>query len=233
VGQKLVSPAAYWRRRVVSLATSLAVLTLLAWGANWALASIQASARGAPQAYTSHVAARHTRVRAEPALTGEAADLGFRQRPTTTQPAPPSAPSTTPSPAPGQQPCVVLTIRSGQSKYGPGQPATFEVRAVSTRSRPCRVNLGSRFASVVVSSAGTPIWDSSSCLRGTGSRVVTLRRGVPAFLRVTWDRRTSLSGCPGKGKAAPSGSYTAAAFDGQLRSDPTAFVLSGRAAPVH
>jgi hypothetical protein len=62
--------------------------------------------------------------------------------------------------------------------------------------------------------------------------VVVLRRGVPADLRITWDRRTSLSGCPGQGRAAPAGTYTVAAFDGQLRSRATSFVLSGRAPAV-
>ena len=44
----------------------------------------------------------------------------------------------------------------------------------------------------IVDSAGTPMWDSASCIRGTGSQLVTLRRGAPASLAVTWDRRTSL-----------------------------------------
>jgi len=105
---------------------------------------------------------------------------------------------------------------------------TFVIGAATARSRPCRVDLGSRFTSVVVTLAGTPLWDSSSCLRGTGSQVVTLKRGTPGFLQVTWDRRTSLSGGPGQGTTARAGTYTAAAFNGQLRSPVTTFALSGR-----
>jgi hypothetical protein len=139
-----------------------------------------------------------------------------------------------PSAGPLRQACasgaVVLTLRSARYRYGQGALVTFVVGAVSSGSRPCRVDLGSRFVSVVVASAGTPIWDSSSCLRGTGSQVVMLRRGVPAVLRVTWDRRTSLSSCPGQGSAVRAGTYTAAAFYGQLRSHTVSFVLSGRGA---
>jgi len=124
---------------------------------------------------------------------------------------------------------VLLTLRSAQHGYGPGDQVTFVVGAGSTSSWPCRLDLGSRFTSVVAS-GGTPLWDSSSCLRGTGSRVVTLRRGAPAFLRITWDRRTPLSGCPGQGAAAEAGTYTAAAFNGQVRSQATTFVLSGQGA---
>jgi hypothetical protein len=124
---------------------------------------------------------------------------------------------------------VTLTLRSAQHRYGRGELAAFVVGAISAARRPCRLDLGSRFVSVVVASGGTPIWDSSSCLRGTGSQVVTLRRGIPAFLRVSWDRRTSLSGCPRQGKAVRAGTYTATAFDGRLRSRTTTFVLSGAA----
>jgi hypothetical protein len=123
---------------------------------------------------------------------------------------------------------VRLTIRSARHRYGPGEQVTFVVGAVSTGSRPCRLDLGSKFTSVVVASGGVPLWDSSSCLRGSGFWVVTLRRGAPAFLRVTWDRRTSLSGCPGQGTGVRPGSYTAAAFNGQIHSQATTFVLSGR-----
>jgi hypothetical protein len=125
---------------------------------------------------------------------------------------------------------VLLTLRSARHRYRPGEQVTFVVGAVSTSSRPCRLDLGSRFTSVVVASGGTPLWDSSSCLRGTGSRVVMLKRGAPAVLRITWDRRTPLSGCPGQGTAAEAGTYTAAAFNGQLRSQATTFVLSGQGA---
>jgi hypothetical protein len=79
--------------------------------------------------------------------------------------------------------------------------------------------------SVVVASAGTPLWDSASCPRGTSSRVVTLRRGVPAVFQVSWDRRTSISGCQGQGRLSRAGRYTAAAFEGQVRSQNMTFVL--------
>jgi hypothetical protein len=104
------------------------------------------------------------------------------------------------------------------------------IGAVSTRSRPCRFDLGSKFTSVVVAFGGAPLWDSSSCLRGSGIREVMLRRGAPAFLQITWDQRTSMSGCPGQGTAVKAGTYTVAAFNGQIRSPATAFVVSGRGA---
>jgi hypothetical protein len=128
---------------------------------------------------------------------------------------------------------VRLTLRTTQHRYGTGQQVTFVIGAVTTGNRPCRVDLGPRFTSVVVASAGTPLWDSSSCLRGTGSQVLLLKRGAPGSLQVTWDRRTSLSGCPGQGTTARAGTYTAAAFNGQLHSPTTTFTLSGRGLGGH
>ena len=234
MGQKLVSPATYWRRRVVALAAGLAVLGLPIWAVNQALGGSRAPGQGSPRSYASDV----TRPSASPR-----AGRGHRQapgrqtgdpgsRPRARPSAVPRGASPSPSPRPGWQSCaggaVLLTLRSARHRYGPGERVTFVVGAASTRSRACRLDLGSRFTSVVVAARGTPLWDSSSCLRGTGSRVVMLRRGDPAFLRVTWDRRTSLSGCPGRGAAVAAGTYTAAAFNGQLRSQATTFVLSGR-----
>jgi hypothetical protein len=123
---------------------------------------------------------------------------------------------------------VLLTIHSARHRYRPGERVTFVVGAVSARRRPCRVDLGAKFTSVVVASGDTPLWDSSSCLRGTGSQVVMLRRGAPASHTITWDQKTSLSGCQGQGTAVRAGTYTAAAFNGRLRSQATTFVLSGR-----
>ena len=227
MGQKLVSPATYWRRRVVVIAVSVAVLGFPIWAVNEALGGSKA-----PRSYTSDVAGPGTRARAGHAPAREIADLGSKPR--ARAPAVSRGVRASPSPGPGRQTCatraVLLTLRSARHRYGPGEQVTFVVGAVSTRSRPCHIDLGPRFTSVVVAFGGTPLWDSSSCLRGTGSRAVMLRRGAPAFLRVTWDRRTSLSGCPGQGTAVRAGTYTAAAFNGQRRSRATTFVLTGRSA---
>jgi hypothetical protein len=231
MGQKLVSPATYWRRRVVVLAVGVAVLGLPIWAVNKALGGSQAPGQGSPRSSAGHAAGPSPGSRAESghgqAPTRETADLGSR---------PPTRPSASPSPAarPGRQTCargaVLLTIRSARHRYRSGERVTFVIGAVSTRRRPCRVDLGAKFTSVVVASGDTPLWDSSSCLRGTGSQVVMLRRGAPAFHKVTWDRKTSLSGCQGQGTAVRAGTYTAAAFNGQLRSQDTTFALSGRGA---
>jgi hypothetical protein len=193
-------------------------------------------------------------------LAKETADLRSRQRakpqPSAPSPSPSTAPaspsaSVSPSPGSGQQPgagtapvpgagqqacatgAVVLTLHSSQSQYGSGTPVAFAIGAVSAKGQPCQVNLGPRFVSIVVDSSGTPIWDSSSCGRGTLSRVITLTRGVPAVVNITWDRRTSMTDCPGQGNAVRAGTYTAAAYYGQLHSHRITFALTGRPPAAH
>ena len=232
MAQKVVSRATYWRRRAVVLAAAVTVLGLPIWAVNEALGGSRAPGQGSARPDSGHVASAHSRAGRVPrqAPTRETADLGSGARPSA---GPPGA-SASPSTRPGRQTCamraVKLTLRSARHRYGPGEQVTFVVGAVSTRTRACRFDLGSKFTSVVVAFGGAPLWDSSSCLRGSGLRVVMLRRGAPAFLRITWDRRTSLSGCPGQGTAVRPGIYTAAAFNGQIRSPATTFVLSGRGA---
>src|SRR5690348_13509626 len=111
MGQKLVSPATYWRRRVVVLAAGVAVLGFPIWAVNEALGGSKA-----PRPDTSHVAGPSAGARAGHGHAREIADLGSKPR------ARPSAVSrdvrAAPSPGPGRQTCatraVLLTLRSAR-----------------------------------------------------------------------------------------------------------------------
>jgi hypothetical protein len=113
---------------------------------------------------------------------------------------------------------VVLTLVSPRYSYAPGAQPLFGVEAVSTGARACRFDMGSRVATVVVTSGRTRIWGSADCARGNGSREAVLTRGVPAVRWVTWDLRTSAPGCRPKGRLVRQGAYAAIAFDGLLTS---------------
>jgi len=258
MGRKPVSRATYWRRRVVVFGGGMAVLTLLVWAANSAVSVVLSGSPAADQRSAgSHAGGSAARAlggrghRQGPAR--ETAALRTRHQakpqPSAPSPSPSTAPAspgagaspspgsdqqtgTAPVPGAGQQACasgsVVLTLHSSQSQYGSGMPVNLVIGAVSSRSQPCQVNLGPRFVSIVVDSSGTPIWDSSSCGRGTLSRVFTLTQGVPAVVPITWDRRSSMTDCPGQGNAVRAGTYTAAAYYGQLHSHRITFALTGR-----
>ena len=210
MGQKLVSSATYWRRRVTVLAAGVAVLGLPIWAVNEAVGG----SHGPSRPYTGHEAGPRARSRAEPghgqAHARPATDLG--SRPQTRPSAGARGVSTSPSPRPGRQTCarsaVLLTLHSAARRYGPGEQVTFVVGAVSTRSRPCRIDLGPRFTSVVVAFGGTPMWDSSSCPRGAGSRAVMLRRGTPVGQPVP----TVAAALVQRSQSGPSGARPAVIF---------------------
>jgi hypothetical protein len=131
--------------------------------------------------------------------------------------------------APGIAPCargdVVLSLLSPRYWYERGRWPLFGVDAVSTGDRPCRFDMGSRTATVVVSAGRNRIWGSADCVEGAGSQTVVLRRGVPAVRWIYWDRATSIPGCRRTGRPVHPGAYTAIAFDGRLSSQVLVFLL--------
>jgi len=133
------------------------------------------------------------------------------------------------APAPHVPACargdVVLSLISPRYWYERGRWPLLGVDAVSTGDRPCRFDMGSRSATVVVTSGRNRIWGSADCVHGTGSQVVVLHRGVPAVRWIYWDRATSVPGCQRPGRAVREGAYTAIAFDGQLSSQVMVFLL--------
>ncbi len=120
---------------------------------------------------------------------------------------------------------VVLSLDSPRYWYQRGRWPLFGVDAVSTATRPCRFNMGSRFGTVVVASGRTRIWGSADCVHGSGSQPVVLSRGVPAVRWIYWDRATSSPGCRPPHLPVRQGAYTAIAFDGQLSSQVLVFIL--------
>jgi hypothetical protein len=222
-----VSPTTYWRRRVFVFTAGIGLLTALSWTVNGMLAAGSSADHGASAggtAATGSAAAHVSRGRAVPAPSSS--------------PRPKSVPSprrsTTHSPASGTaRACapgaVTLRLSSPQYWYQAGTTPRFTVHAVSDEGQPCRFNMGTRFVSVVIAS-DRRIWSSADCVSGSGSNTIVLVRGVPAVLRVSWDRRTSSPGCGGTSQAVAPGEYTVTAVAGSLRSRTVNLVLGAQGA---
>jgi hypothetical protein len=123
----------------------------------------------------------------------------------------------------------MLRLSSPQYWYQAGKMPRFTVHAVSKEAQPCRFNMGTEFVSVVVAS-GRRIWSSADCVSGSGSNMIVLIRGMPALLRVSWDRRTSSLGCSGTSHAVAPGEYQVTAVAGPLRSKTVNLVLGAQGA---
>src|SRR5579875_3739439 len=120
---------------------------------------------------------------------------------------------------------VVLTlVASGETFSATARPE-FTMTVVSTASRTCQFNVGPRYLSLVIESGGVREWGSGDCVRGGGSKVAMLTRGVPVQRKLTWNRTLSAPGCHLLASAARPGTYTASASDAGVHSHTVVFEL--------
>ena len=222
-----VSPTTYWRRRVLVFTVGIGLLTALSWTVNGVLAARSSTGHAASPGGTraaGSATAHVSRGRALPAPSSS-------PRP---KPVPSPHRSTIRSPAAGKAlACapggVALRLSSPQYWYQAGKMPRFTVHAVSHEGQPCRFNMGTKFVSVVIASAGR-VWSSADCVSGSGSNMIVLTRGVPAVLSVSWDRKTSSPGCGGTSHAVAPGEYQVTAVAGPLRSRTVNLVLGAQGA---
>jgi hypothetical protein len=202
-----VSNATYWRRRVVVLGVGVGLLMILSWAVNSLLATGSTghnTAAGRTLA-TRHHTARHAPARHSPVHPSPAASPSTRASHT-----PAHHKAGRSAQAPGSTSAcaasdVTLTVSSPQYWYQPGVTPRFTVRAVSTESRPCHFDMGTRAVSVAIDTpGGRLIWNSADCASGSGSHPVVLTSGSHASLRVSWDRR---AGCGSAGNLVRPGEY--------------------------
>ena len=234
----------YWRRRFMVLVTGLVVFGVLAWALSVALRP-SAGVIGGTSGQAASAATAHRSV-GRPVAPG--GDSGPDAAAAATGSASESAsPSASPSPsasasasisasATGQQGTpiappycsrknVVLSLTPGLTEFPVGQVPSFSISVVSTAAAECSFNLGPAYLAVVVKEGPVRIWSSADCVRGSGSLLTALRRGVPTVLQINWNRKTSSPGCSGPVSRVPAGSYSAKAVQGGLSSAQVSFRL--------
>lgn len=244
-GGQGVSPEVYWRRRVFALAAGLAVLSLLAWAIGGASATHQVAST------TSFNHQSQSPASPSGYPTPAASSAFPSPSPSTSSPSPSPSPSESKTPAkkaeaasrrhathryampegfnaPGDD-CpasdVVVSLAANGTTFDAGARPEFTVTVVSTASRTCQFNVGPRFLTLVIESGGVREWGSSDCVRGGGSQVKMLSRGVPVQRKLTWDRTLSAPGCHLTGTAARPGTYTASVSDAGVHSHTVVFLL--------
>lgn len=237
----------YWRRRFMALVVGMAVFALLAWAFSGALGASRAAGDSTPHrpAHGTVAGGSTASPSAKPTVS-PTNTISPTHQPTKsashkpgTHKSPKPSPTATHSRSPvhkkttakhGLQPCpagaVVLSLFSSQGSYATGQTPQFQIDVVSTATDSCAFDIGARHVVLQISQGKDVVWTSAQCAEGTASLVVTLHRGVPTIVPMTWNGRRSSAGCPVPGKAASKGSYTAQAIDGSLRSNSIAFQLT-------
>jgi hypothetical protein len=248
-----VEPDVYWRRRLFALAAGLAVFGLLAWAVGGTTTTRQTASTTpltsqSPQVNVTPVSASPASPSPSPSVTSPSPSPSGSPSPTGSpgsqqkhgkKPAGNAARAGRPhakhaaaaaKARPHGSGCpagaVVITMTASSNSYGARARPEFSVDLVSTDSRTCTLNTGSRHLAVVIESGGVRVWGSADCAGKSGASVTTkLKRGVPLQLRFTWDRLLSAPGCRGAQTPARPGTYTVTVSDGPLRSRTLAFVL--------
>jgi hypothetical protein len=119
---------------------------------------------------------------------------------------------------------VVSLAASGTTFDGSARPH-FTITVVSTAGRRCQVNVGPRYLTMVIQSGGVREWGSGDCVKGGGTQVAMLARGVPVQRNFTWNRTLSAPGCHLPATGARPGTYTATATDSGAHSHTVVFLL--------
>lgn len=123
---------------------------------------------------------------------------------------------------------VKLKLRSVHNRYELGEKPKFELIALNSAGKDCKVDLGGKKTVLTITRADgdKEIWSSADCPAGGGSLLLR----VPGDGRVThtveWDRRESEPRCatPAAGSAKP-GTYLVEAKSPGLGTVKTSFVL--------
>jgi hypothetical protein len=228
--QRAPQPDIFWRRRVIALALGIAVIGLLAWAVNGVVGGSSATSQTADGGQTKSPAAIPASVSAVPSIAPSGASASATPTPTpTATPTPTRKTVTTAHTGDGCSAAdVVINLTAAGQSYGPGARPTFDVTVVSTAAHTCAFDIGAKGVRVVIDSGPARVWASSDCPASASARVTKLARGVPATLRFSWNRKTSLAGCGPAGAPAGPGTYTATVYSGQLHSNTVVFVLRGK-----
>lgn len=196
-------PEAYWRRRAIALAGVLATVGLVTWACSGGDDDEGGPLRNA--AVLSTPSARPTPF-AMPTITVTAtAKVTVR-----------SAAPKRDGDACAPSDVVANLTPTAQSYQGKAQPQ-FRLSVVNTGDHSCTLGVGPKELEVRVSSGSDRVWSSADCVRGSGSSIQLLKRGIPYLSTVTWDRRRSSDGCAGGRDLARPGTYVAAVKAGKLK----------------
>jgi hypothetical protein len=181
---------AYWRRRVYVLAGGIAVIGLVAW----------ACSDSGDRRSTAQV--RNAAATMSPPMAPASAGPVPTATVTVT-----ATPTITPSSVRRDgdrcdDDTVVVGLRPTATVYPRPQHPRFGLSVVNTGRRTCTFDVGPKALQIRIASGSDHVWSSARCIRGAGSSVQLLQRGVPYLATIDWDRKR----CDGEEHARP-GTY--------------------------
>ncbi|MGH3322113.1 MAG: DUF4232 domain-containing protein [Streptosporangiaceae bacterium] len=214
-------PRTYWRRRALILCVVLAVVGLAAWACT---ATGDAHRNGRAPAD-----ARAALPTALPTVT-TTVTVTATPRSSPSSSASPSARAGPSARAAGPAPCgeddLAVSAEAGEDSYAPKQRPAFTVHVENSGDGPCRVDVGSKSLSLVITSGHDHIWSTDDCAKHAKSATRTLKPGKSYETTITWKRRrSSPEECKGEGETAKPGWYVATPRVGDIEGDKAVFRL--------
>jgi len=177
-------PGVYWRRRLVVLGVLFVVLFAI-----W-FVFLRGGDDGGDVGPTP-----------QPSPTAE---------PTSPTPTPTTA-SPTPSPTRTDDLCLdsdILVEASAEFPIYPvGSTPTLSLIITNIGTVECRRNVGPGANELWIEQNGDRLWSSDDCNPSDASDIISLKRGEEFITQLTWDGRTSATGCPSDQPLVEAGEY--------------------------
>ncbi len=212
-------PSVYWVRRAVVIVVLLAILALLVWflggrgdGGDGAAAdagpttSASPSPSDSPDASPSASASKSKSPK--PSKTGSA-----------------SASST--APVACKDSAISVTASTDAASYPVGSTPRLRMRITNSSDTACKRDVGAPANELIINFEGSQFWSSDDCNPGGDPDVVVLDPKQSYSVTYTWMGNQSKEGCPSGLDAAGAGTYELVGRNGDLRSEPQAFSLTG------
>ncbi|GAB3409730.1 hypothetical protein [Flindersiella endophytica] len=197
----------YWKRRALVFVVVLPVLWALV---AWLLPDDEPDA-GAPVTVTTTEARPTTTASASPSRKAQPKPVKS-SKPASSKPSvKPVKPKKPKKPLPpGQHPpcqAPAVSIAVGAKVQKAGKPLAIKVTYANESSGTCQVAISPSSLRLTVISGVDRIWDSDDCKKLIPTAPLTLQKGKPRTITITWSGRRSTSGCPADGDVAKAGYY--------------------------
>ena len=209
-------PSVYWRRRLVALASTLALLILLGLTARAVIgrsaatpvADTSSSHRTTPPASTTPTSSA---VSSSLAATSNAAPSSPSAAAATTSPTA-ASPSTSAHSTAAPLPCTPgqLQVQAvvGQPQYAIGAQPVLTLQVTNEGALPCTQDVADSQIELRVYNGASRVWGSHDCQIQPGVDVRTLLTGHPAGFSIVWSGLSSQPQCAGTRQRVGAGTYT-------------------------
>ena len=203
-----LSPAVYWRRRL--LVGASVVLTLLT------LYVACSGSSGKPAAAPSSSGA------ALPATTGaHSSAAASSARPTGTA----SRPSGGTGPVACAPSALKISAVTSAPSYAATDQPTLMLQVVNLGSAPCATDLSDSRIELLVYNGESRVWGSHDCQIEPGTSLATLAVGAPVRRSIVWTGLSSQPQCAGTRQRVGAGTYTLHARLGGVEGATTTFAI--------